>query len=181
VGNEATGDPANVGRHYLIPAAGGAPKEILTDMPYAVSAVWSPDGCCLLAAPFHAGEGSIPKHWSVVPVDGRPTRILSVEAALSESKLTHVALNAWPSAETGVLVAAGTSHSRTSPHNLWSIGIDPAAWTITWNARALTFGADNNDSSHGLPDGRVAFVAGRGSLTSGCCLPMQTKASQPVN
>jgi serine/threonine protein kinase/Tol biopolymer transport system component len=179
IGNESTGDSREVGSHFIVSPSGGQPVPVLTGLPYFVYPVWSPDSCCLLAAPVLTGDSANGGNWIVEPVNGGKRRAVHVGGVLRAAGLDVVAVQSWASVNMGVVLIGRTQADQTSPGNLWSLGIDPKTWTITRSPRPLTFGVQDNDSASALPDGRVTFVA-RTTQFDVWMLPMHTDNATSV-
>jgi Tol biopolymer transport system component len=139
--------PFGSGGVYIIPAEGGAPKQIRPDFPYARFPVWLPDSALLL---FEGANSQGSSDWWVTPIDGgNATRTHAFEKLDRVS--VHVAPECWN--RNKILFSA----TRESNFHLWELAIEPHGWQASGTPRQLTNGDGIDQTAAISPDGRILF------------------------
>jgi Tol biopolymer transport system component len=133
-------------RIYIVPVAGGTPRQLRADFAAAAFPVWTPDGKHLLF--LGNRDEKLPANenidWWVTPLDTGPAvKTGALEAARAE-KLSS-SFQAVPSAlvpsgwEPGGEAIVFSARYRDST-NLWRIGISPDTWKVNEPPKRLTWG-----------------------------------------
>jgi Tol biopolymer transport system component len=143
------GNPANVDV-YTIPAEGGAPVPVTTEVATDWGPVWSPDGGYLYFASDRSGSMNL---WRV-PIDEKTGRSRGGPEAITTpaTSLAHVSL------------AAGGRHiaysSALVTTNIQRLTLDPGTGTVRGEPSWLTSGSRRWSSPDPSPDGEwVAFYS----------------------
>jgi len=149
------GDPSNAapsGKIYVIPAGGGAPKQLVADFADARQPVWSPDGTNIL---FHGVRlAQEPADWWVAPLDGRPPVPMRALSALRVQGLTPYQGPArWIGDQ--LLFAAHLGDSI----NLWRATMRPGPWRLADVPERLTVGTSVEANPSATADGRMVFAS----------------------
>ena len=145
-------------RIYLVPATGGAPRELETDVPWAMLPVWSPDGKRLLFLGNTDPTGSImatADWWSVPVVGGKAVKSGAAEA-FGKAGLHFFLGGPSPAAWSGGGNRIVFSSSLGDSENLWEATISPDRWQISSAPRRLTTGTRENQPSVAAT-GRIVF------------------------
>jgi eukaryotic-like serine/threonine-protein kinase len=152
-------DVPNAYRTFVVPTAGGTPREItgMTGMRYPV---WSPDGHSLLVVASRA-ERPDPRtyNWWIVPVEGgSPTATDAYEQFRKSGESTvigdgNIGADTW---QDGRVLFSDFSY-------LWSIGLDQKTG-LTGDVTRLTFGTANDGQPAVSAAGTIAFSS---TTTSG--------------
>jgi Tol biopolymer transport system component/DNA-binding winged helix-turn-helix (wHTH) protein len=158
---------------YIVPSAGGAPREVRPDFASAAYPTWTPDGRHLLflgnrdpnlffeptgqTAPAAAGVD-----WWVTPMDGGPAVATGANAAFRALGLTSLGQipEAWTEDGAGVLMSAALADT----HNLWRVPISPGNWKVSGVPRRLTFGTSMDLQPSVAAGNTVAFASLTGSM-----------------
>jgi Tol biopolymer transport system component len=134
---------------YIVPSAGGSPRELCADFAAAAFPVWAPDSKHILFMGnrdpnlfFEPTANLLPANmaldWWVTPIDGGPAVAAGVVPALRAagfSSLSQVP-NAWM-ADGGVFISAKLADGT----NLWRVPVSTKDWKLSGVPRRLTFGA----------------------------------------
>jgi Tol biopolymer transport system component len=142
---------------YLVPATGGAPRELKTDVAWAMSPVWSPDGKRVLFLGNTDPTGSImaTADWWSAPVAGGE----AVKSGAAEV-FGKVGLRFGVSSLPAAWLAAGNRVIFSAPlgdsENLWQVSISPDHWRISSPPQRLTSGTLESEPSVAV-SGRIAF------------------------
>jgi Tol biopolymer transport system component len=123
------------GKIYVMPAAGGQPKQLFGDFDAAAYPVWSPDGKQLLFLG-NRGQGVI--DWWAGSLDGTVPVKTEAYAALRSQQISGsgVPPGAWIPEGNRIIFSVLLGDSR----NLWEASLDASSWQIT-NPKRLTSGA----------------------------------------
>jgi Tol biopolymer transport system component len=160
------------GKAYIVPAAGGQPRQVQPEFHSVTKPLWSPDGqqILFLGARDAADIPSLVREmdWWITPLDGdRDSAVKTgVFAALREQKFLFggaggdwVTGGIWlpgPAGESRILFSARAGDAR----NIWRIPIDDRTWRVTGVPERLTFGAaaERAPAAAWLPGGGVRLV-----------------------
>jgi Tol biopolymer transport system component len=165
-----TGPPTgSTGQIWVMPAAGGVPRQIQLDISYASSPAWSPDGSHLLfLAEFGPTGGSAMNwDWWVVPAAGGPARKTGVFRITQAqglmglgqewggwrwSRSMGTAPAAWVAE--GVLFSARSGDSTS----LYRLKLTPGTWQAQAPAERLTRGAGQEVHAAAARTGEIVFA-----------------------
>jgi eukaryotic-like serine/threonine-protein kinase len=155
-------------RIYVVPSAGGTPRQLRSDFAAAALPSWTPDGRHLLF--LGNPDEKLPLEesidWWVTPLDSGPAVKTGVLETTRNAKLTGpheiypwaLLAPAWQPAGDS-LVFSATSGDTT---NLWRIGMSPKTWKVTRPPERLTSGTaiEQDPSAASGPGGvvRLAFT-----------------------
>jgi Tol biopolymer transport system component/predicted Ser/Thr protein kinase len=163
-----TGDPGVFSqcKTFIIPAAGGQPRQIQAGMYSARFPAWAPDSRRLMITAASKGSNAgLPNFldWWIAPIDGGPA--VSVDAQPYLERYSVVPTSQDPGYWTGdsVVFAAGAGQPDSS--NLWEISLSPRG-TIKGAPRRLTASTTFEVHPAAIADSRqrtVAFTAGGGN------------------
>ena len=143
---------------YLVPATGGAPRELETGLPWAMSPVWSPDGKRLLFLGNTDPTGSITatSDWWSAPIGGGKAVKSGAAEVFSKAGLPFTlggpAPAAWSAGDNRVIFSSLLGDSQ----NLWEAALSPGNWRISSPPRRLTSGTRESQPSVAAT-GRIAF------------------------
>ncbi|HEY1216637.1 MAG TPA: hypothetical protein VGE93_23675, partial [Bryobacteraceae bacterium] len=147
-----------VGAGYVIPATGGQPKRLGSDLSAAADPAWSPDSKHLLvfAAPQHRFVWK-EADWSLVSTDGTPSRPTGDFHALQQQGFSlgfdrMPRLSEW--SNHSITFAAGFGDTT----NIWRAPVSRNG-RITGRAERLTSGTALEISSAGTPTGELLFAS----------------------
>ena len=133
---------------FVIPAAGGEPRQILPGFASVAPPVWSPDSHLLVAAA--RGAKDTPCFW-VTTAEGAPAAPTGLCRQLAELGLTRVAHVAW-TAPREIIFAA----NRGDSSNLWRARLSPGSFKLEAVPTQLTFGT-GAECCPSVGGGRIAF------------------------
>jgi Tol biopolymer transport system component/predicted Ser/Thr protein kinase len=165
-------------RIYLVPATGGAPRKLETDLPWAMSPVWSPDGKRLLFLGNTDPTGSImatADWWSVPVVGGKALKSGAAEA-FGKVGLHFFLGGPSPATWSGGGNRIVFSSSLGDSENLWEAAVSPDRWRIRSPPRRLTSGTRENQPSVAAT-GRIAFSTAN-TNTGIWSLPVQANSGR---
>ena len=180
---------SNAGRTYVVPIAGGAPRQLVPEFLIATNPVWFPDGKRLLVVGNRAAPGSYIDDWYIVPLDGGPGRGMGAGAVLRQHSLRGpyglVLIGIVPeiSPKGDAIVFSATAGAST---NLWRLRISPETGLLSGVPEQLTFLATEAGFGFQAPSAalsgdvlRVAFwnVTANVDLWS---LPLDANEGRPV-
>jgi len=145
-------------RTYVVPAAGGTPRDIAPQLTAVRFPAWSPDGTAVLAL---ASQAAVPTadtyDWWVIPVDGRAPIQTGAYNAIGDTSTPETAgLNSTA----GGLGPDDWNGSRVLFSNLqflFSITIDPRTYRVEGPPRRLTFGTNHDAQAASAASGAVVF------------------------
>ncbi|HYP09713.1 MAG TPA: winged helix-turn-helix domain-containing protein, partial [Bryobacteraceae bacterium] len=134
----AQGDDS--GETYVIPAAGGEPKRIATDLTSAVYPVWAPDSRHLLVYvnPRTGTPGE--RDWWVASLDGAASRRTGAFGTLARQGIAAPAESTVPRAYDWTGEKIAFSAMRDDTLNCWRVPISLKDWSVTAPAERLTSG-----------------------------------------
>ena len=173
------GGARHAAKIYLVPATGGGPRELGTDVAWAILPVWSPDGKRLLFVGNTDPTGSIAATadwWSVAVGAGKAVKSGAAEA-FRKVGLRFLFASPVPAAWLGANRILFSSSSGDS-ENLWEAAISPDQWRISSPPRRLTGGTRESQPSVAAT-GRIAFSTA-GTNTSIWSLPIQANEGKPT-
>ena len=144
-------------RTFVVPLAGGAPRDIAAQMTAARYPVWSPDGKGLLVLGSRAPQPEREAYdWWFVPIDGgaaTPTGAFKYLTSLAVGEIGGVngAANFGPDDWFGSNILFSNFQF------LWSLPTDPATHTATGAPQRLTFGTNYDAQPLSSSSGAIAF------------------------
>jgi Tol biopolymer transport system component/DNA-binding winged helix-turn-helix (wHTH) protein len=151
---------------FVVPAQGGVPREVQTDLRESGQPVWAPDGKHLIvygsrgdATDLPMGSVGVAGDWWVVPVDGGAAAQTGALGALRKQGLSVDYPSAIPRPAVwanGSILFSGQLRGST---NLWSVPISMREWRITPPAHRLTFGSGYEVTPSISPTGTIAFAS----------------------
>jgi Tol biopolymer transport system component len=164
---------------FIVPAAGGEPRQLCPDFAGARLPTWSPDGKKILFLgvrepsinPLFADPEVV--DWWITPVEGGPAVKTGAYAALARKGINYANPNVWVAKRNLVLFSATLGDSR----NVWQLPVSPMG-EISGEAERLTSGV----GSEGYPllaGNRLVFA----SLTRNqdiWSLPIQADHGHPT-
>jgi len=151
---------AGVYHVFVVPVAGGTPREMAPQMTAARFPVWSPDGKTLLVL---ASQAAVPVRetydWWAIPLDGTATKATGAfkrfAATVSDpqdtSGLNGAAGGVGPDDWNGSRVLFSDFQF------LWSIAIDPTSHLAVGAPQRLTFGTNHDAQAVSSASGAIAF------------------------
>jgi eukaryotic-like serine/threonine-protein kinase len=147
LGGDAAAAGAN--RVFIIPAEGGTPVAMASDLTSALWPVWSADSQHLLVAT--ASDPLGPLQWYVVPIHGG--RPVDTKLRLPERyQFPHpLRPEVWRAD------AIVFSTYRRGPASLWETHIVPGTWRVGDSAKPLTSGTEHYASASASDDGQIVF------------------------
>ena len=150
------------GTVWVVPVAGGPPKQVGRNFTAARDPIWSPDGKYLLLVGYTStktyDESGI--DWWLVPTNGESAVRVGAQQAFVHGGLEPFAAPDFPipacwSASTNMVLFSAVSGSTS---NLWGLGIAPRTGKTNGTLRRLTTGVgDDLDASCGS-SGEFAFT-----------------------
>jgi serine/threonine protein kinase len=162
---------------YLVPATGGAPRQFETDVPWAMSPVWSPDGKRLLflGNTDPTGSNARTADWWSAPVAGGKAVKSGAAEALGKVGVLFDSVDPVPAAwlvGDRVIFSALLGDSE----NLWEAKISPDRWQVSFSPHRLTSGTRESEPAV-AGSGRIAFSTARTS-TDIWSIPLQANAGK---
>jgi Tol biopolymer transport system component len=178
----STGDPTapDSNRIFIVPAHGGAPKQLVPQFESALFPVWSPDGKHVLFIGAGPSEAAARKNltganrpadradWWVTDIATGTVMKTEVLAELRKQGLSvwasagaGIAPDLWVPGENAVLFSAtkaATDVFRDSV-NVWSVRLSPKNWKALAPARQLTSGTTYEGHPAITPSGDLLFVS----------------------
>ena len=133
---------------YVIPASGGAPRQVQPKFYGAHDAVWSSDGKSILFWG-QPNESSAPDWW-VAPVDGGEPVQTGAFALFARQNLSASGPAAW--VDNQVYFSA-----RRDTTNLWKTTVSPRTGKSSGTPRRLTFGTDQEGEPSVASNGNLVF------------------------
>jgi eukaryotic-like serine/threonine-protein kinase len=180
---------SNVGKTYVVPIAGGAPRQLVPEFLTATHPAWFPDGKRLLVVGNRAAPGSYIDDWYIVPLDGGAARGMRAVEALAQHRLRGpygpVLIGIVP-----VVLPKGDavvfSASIGVSTNLWRVRISPETGLLSGVPEQLTFLATEAGFGFQSPSAalsgnvlRVAFWNVTANVDLGS-LPLDANKGRPV-
>jgi serine/threonine protein kinase len=144
---------------YVIPVAGGTPKEIAPQMTAARFPVWSPDGKALLLLGSHAPLPTTDSYaWWAVPLDGSAPIDTGTRASILAASL-EAAETAGLNTQSGIAPDdwTGSRVLFSNSRYLWSIAIDPLSYRVAGSPQRLTFGTNHDAQPAISSSGVIVF------------------------
>ena len=161
VNREVDTENQNFVRAWIVPVAGGAPRQVETNLAVAFPEQWSPDGRHLLVrgsvAPRDFGRRS-EWDWWLVPAEGGDAVALGVQelfAAIGLQLGNPFPRPATWSAEGNWVVFGAQTQGGT--RNLWRVRVSPSEKRLVGEPQKLTAGIGEERASVSR-DGRIAFM-----------------------
>ena len=145
------------GSLFVIPATGGAPREVCPDWFAFGSAFWSPDGKTILFLGRRKSQQDLRYTWQLVSAGGGDPR----EFAFPADANAHVGdrdVHAWTrnhQDRESIIYSSGTGDSR----NLFRFSVSSTG-TAQGPEEQLTFGTGLVDGANISPDGQLVFGSG---------------------
>jgi Tol biopolymer transport system component len=139
-------------RTFVIPATGGAPRQLLASFKFAAFPTWSSDGTKLLVV---ARVREVPNDWWLVPLDDGEPRPLSIAPLMLEAKIPEFETEPsfWKEGR-AVFTARFSGRSQ-----ILSLRMDAATGKPGGKIESVTLGtAQDQDPTMGA-DGRIAFAS----------------------
>ncbi|MFN0165985.1 MAG: protein kinase domain-containing protein [Bryobacteraceae bacterium] len=151
-------------RVYLVPTAGGAPKQLASDVPWAWGTTFSPDGKHVLFAGSPSVNAVEAIDWWVSPVDGGASTKTGIVPALRRQARSPVPPQGtffydppeW--VDNRLLFSCGG--------HLCTVEISPRTWKTSGTAQQLTSGSSRESAPRAVKVGdvfRIAFSVASGS------------------
>jgi Tol biopolymer transport system component len=152
----------NVRRTFIVPAAGGEPRQLGSQLAAAGDPIWAPDGRSLLvfARTAISGAGTNPDWWWIPLDSGSPIRTgayASFAAAGIEVDVTDTQPYPGDWTSSGVLFAARVKGSEVD--RIWRIAVDPRTGHATEEPVEITAGTTIDSGPAVSRDGRLIFAA----------------------
>ena len=147
---------------YVVPVAGGSPKELETNVAWAASPVWSPDGEHILFLGTDEETLVSPEtfDWWVTPVDGGEAkrtgaREVLVQAAVRPTFFGVVRVARSVAVEGPDRIVFSAQSGDTI--NLYQMSLSPGTWRFEGLPQRLTQGVSERQPTV-TDDGRIAFA-----------------------
>jgi Tol biopolymer transport system component/tRNA A-37 threonylcarbamoyl transferase component Bud32 len=154
----AANSSSSVAQVFVVPTAGGAPRQLHSEFFQADLPIWSPDGKHLLFEGRRDEDLRNGRDWWVTPAEGGEAIRTNAFAALRKAKISlNVALTPaiWAGGPDRIVFSAYSGDTT----NLWEIPISPGSFQITDPPRRLTFGTGTEASpSIAQAGSRIAFA-----------------------
>ena len=144
---------------FLVPASGGHPSEVQTDLNTTGQPIWAPDGKHLIVSGTRI-ESRLRSDWWVVPARGglaAPTGALAAFRKQGMSESVHF-LSVVPRPDSWVgdsILFSGQFHDSM---NLWRVPISTGDWRVNGPARRLTTGSGLEVKPSMSSTGPIAFA-----------------------
>jgi Tol biopolymer transport system component/tRNA A-37 threonylcarbamoyl transferase component Bud32 len=166
---------------FIVPANGGAPRQIAADLNGASYPVWSPDGKKLIldgwkSATASAAGATRTGDWWLVPIDGGPALATGMATVLARHKLIPLLTNpaAWTPAGDWILYSAGVGDTT----NLYRVRLGGYG-KISQDPERITFGTSSATKPAISATGQLA-LAGETFASHLWSLPMNTNLGKPT-
>jgi Tol biopolymer transport system component/DNA-binding winged helix-turn-helix (wHTH) protein len=135
----------------VVPADGGKPTELATNLASARYGVWSPDGQRIL---FLGEDRDGRLDWYVIPREGGEPRSTRAIDVLRSAGITGVPIpGGWLTSHDVLFATAGDGTS-----NIWRLPIAPESATVSGTPTRLTFGSAEERGPAADRSGRIAFA-----------------------
>jgi DNA-binding winged helix-turn-helix (wHTH) protein len=148
---------ANAGSVFLVPAEGGSPQILKSDLLEGGRPIWSPDSSRLLVFGRRTDDFTAEDWWTIPVTGGLATPTGVVQRLREKQQAAWVGLvptaGAWIGSHVVFCAPLGDAV------NLWKLHLDPRTWRATGPAERLTFGAGLEIQPNVTPDGRLVFAA----------------------
>jgi eukaryotic-like serine/threonine-protein kinase len=150
---------------FLVPASGGASRQVAPEVPWAGGPVFSPDGSKLLftGAPVSAANAQREADLWIVGVDGGPARPTGIVSELRKHKFAIDLFETFFMTVTGAHEWIGNTLFLTSGDRLIAADIDPRTWNLAGPPRRVTSGGSEESNPRAVViNGKrnVAFTSG---------------------
>jgi len=157
----AGGEGGSTGRRflYVVPASGGAPAPVQSNLTGLIEGIWAPDSRSLLLA--GADPKTFARDWCTVDIEGGATRCLAVADSLKPYGIGIPDPTAWVGDY--VYCAAATGDAQ----NLWRVRLARnRARAISAERLTTSTGQESQPSVAAIADGalQVAFASGNSKL-----------------
>jgi Tol biopolymer transport system component len=144
---------------FVVPAGGGAPKQLAADFAAALLPAWAPDSKHL----FFRGhvKGGTNAYW-VTGIDNEKPEEIGIRAELERQ---HLAAGNEAMVGVGTSMVSGETTQIVFPLvagdsvNLWRARISNRTWRLVGPVERVTFGTAREQSASAAADGRLAFAA----------------------
>jgi serine/threonine protein kinase/Tol biopolymer transport system component len=149
-------------RTLVVPALGGTPAAIATNIASAGHPVWAPDGRSLLVFGREAISGAATDpDWWWVPIDGGAATRTGAFRRFAESGISVnvVRTMPYPQSWTGAGVFFSADSGNGDTRSVWLVGLDPASGRVIEPPVRLTNGSTSDSSLDVSPSGRTALSA----------------------
>jgi Tol biopolymer transport system component/DNA-binding winged helix-turn-helix (wHTH) protein len=151
---------------FVVPANGGDPQEVRTDLRETGQPIWAPDGKHLLVygsrgegTDLPIGSGISPGDWWVVPLKSGAAVPTGALAAFAKQGLATAYPNPIPRARAWTQGQIFFAAQLQGSSNLWSARISLGDWQIKGPAERLTFGSGFEVMPAVSSTGAVAFAS----------------------
>ena len=169
-----------VGRTYVIPAKGGAPRRLATDLPSAAYPVWTPDSAHLLVFASDVLKFIGMMDWWVVSLDGSPSKRTNAFATLQRQGFEFGG-RSMPRAYQWSGGNVTFTGSLGDTVNIWQIAMPEHSGRAAGPARRLTSGTTLEVSPSLTSRGQLIFASvNQSTYIGGVHLPADGGAAQEV-
>ncbi len=145
---------------YVVAVAGGSPKKLETNVAWAASPVWSPDGEHILFLGTDEETLVSPEtfDWWVTPVDGDETKRTGArerfsQATISPNRGTNGRRKVWVDSPDRIIFSARSGDAI----NIYQLPLTHGTWRAEVSPQRLTQGVAERQPSVAA-DGRIAFA-----------------------
>jgi len=152
----------SVRRTFIVPAAGGTPMPVGTDLASAGDPVWFPDGRGLLVYGRRAITGPDTNfEWWRVPIDGGASTPVGAYQMFKDSgiRVDSTDLHPYPHAWIGDDVVFTAQQLSADNRGLWRMSIDSSSHRVSSAPVRLTNGTAIDDWPAVTRDGHLVFAA----------------------
>jgi Tol biopolymer transport system component len=172
----------NVRRTYVVPAAGGMPIAVGTNLASIGDPVWFPDGRALLVYGRRSIEGpDTTFDWWRVPIDGTAVTSVGAHDAFRTNRIRvdNTVTHPFPHAWLGDTIVFTAQLLGADSSNLWQIGFDRTSNRVSGAPVRLTNGTTLDSWPAVAPSGLIVFAALRRTelLFS---IPLDGNAAKPL-
>ncbi|MFN0166053.1 MAG: protein kinase domain-containing protein [Bryobacteraceae bacterium] len=136
---------------FVVPAAGGSPKQVGADIPVALGPVWSPDGKSLLVTGQDGVGDRNSRNFWLAPVAGGKSRKTEIATLLTGNRLSLFSGMDW----------RGQSLLFTGRSSVWALDLEPGSFK-SGNLRKITTGTASLRGVRGT-ETRFVFSSGMDS------------------